>query len=709
LKQNDNSRAPNKVLGKELTRRHFLCDSALLAGLFRAAGYLSRFAPAGPFDVAEIDVAQSASPAQANIQAGTASLANDIISATWEVSPNGLRFLGVQDRASGHAIQGPSPAFALAMRGDSRSELLSSAMKLAGSPRLEALAADPGASRFSERMAGSAITATFEDPQRRVRAEWSAILRDGSHYIRQELTLEALAADLPIERITLLDLAIPGAEVAGSVKGSPITARNWFLGFEHPLSESKVEANRAVSSIDRQIPLARHNSLSYSSVIGVTAPGQLRRGFLHYIERERAHPYRTFLHYNSWFDLGYFTPYDQTGALDVINAFGAQLHEKRDVTLDSFLFDDGWDNHNSLWKFNAGFPHGFTPVRTAAARYGAAPGIWLSPWGGYDGPRTQRLAYGKRHGYEENADGFVLSGPRYFERFRKVCMEMVRQYGVNQFKFDGTADTSTVYPGSKFNSDFDAMISLIGDLRAAEKNLYVNLTSGTYPSPFWLRYADSTWRGGDDDSFTGAGSDRQQWITYRDAATHEHVVHRGPLYPLNSLMLHGLIYARYAERLNTDPGHDFPDEVHSYFGTGTQLQEMYITHSLLSDADWNTLAEAARWSRRNADILVDTHWIGGDPAKLEVYGWASWSPRGGIVTLRNPDKTPHRYELDLQSAFELPAGAIDQYAARSPWKDAANAPAIDLRAGRPQVIHLQPFEVLTLEAVPRRWRTLVKP
>ena len=46
---------------------------------------------------------------------------------------------------------------------------------------------------------------------------------------------------------------------------------------------------------------------------------------------------------------------------------------------------------------------------------------------------------------------------------------------------------------------------------------------------------------------------------------------------MNSLMLHGLIYARYAEHLGADPDHDFPDEVHSYFGTGTQLQEMYIT------------------------------------------------------------------------------------------------------------------------------------
>ena len=684
---------------RSLTRRDFLSESALLAGTLPAAAYLMRWAP-----LRSLAVEQVTAQAQASLQGKTASLSNDFISAEWEISPAGLRFLRVEGRRAGHAIEGPRPAFALALRASSggRDEILSSALKLSGSPRVESLAADADAARFSEQLAGRAIRANFEDAQRRVRVQWRAILRDGSHYVRQEITVEALAGDLPVERIDLIDLNLPDAEVAGSVKGSPVTRADWFLAFEHPLSESKVEGNRVTCSIARQLPLEHHQRASYSSVIGVAASGQLRRDFLRYIERERAHPYRTFLHYNSWYDLGYFTPYGEADALDAINGFGRELHEKRGVTLDSFLFDDGWDNHDSLWKFNSGFPHGLTPIRAAAQKYGAAPGIWLSPWGGYDSPRKQRLAYGKLHGYEEDSEGFVLSGPRYYERFREVCVEMIHRYGVNQFKFDGTADTSTVYPGSRFNSDFDAMIALIEDLRAAEKNLYVNLTSGTYPSPFWLRYADSTWRGGDDHSFAGAGTDRQRWITYRDAATHEHVVRRGPLYPLNSLMLHGMIYARYADKLKTDPGHDFPSEVRSYFGTGTQLQEMYITHSLLSNEDWNTLAEAALWSRRNADILVDTHWIGGDPGKLEVYGWASWSPRGGIITLRNPDQAPHAYELDVQSAFELPAGAAETYIARSPWKDAAGAPAIHLRAGQARTFQLEPFEVLTLEAAPQK-------
>ena len=165
-------------------------------------------------------------------------------------------------------------------------------------------------------------------------------------------------------------------------------------------------------------------------------------------------------------------------------------------------------------------------------------------------------------------------------------------------------------------------------------------------------------------------------------------------------MLHGLIFAKEAEHLLARILiNDFPDEVHSYFGSGTQLQEMYITPSLLSAQDWDVLAEAARWSRSNAATLKDTHWIGGDPAKLQVYGWASWSPRKGIVVLRNPSDQAQTFSLDVGRAFELPLHASHSYRAHSPWaSDRATAP-LYLRAGRAQGVMLQPFQVLTLEAI----------
>ncbi len=372
------------------------------------------------------------------------------------------------------------------------------------------------------------------------------------------------------------------------------------------------------------------------------------------------------------------------------------------MTLDSFLFDDGWDDHTSLWNFNKGFPNGFTPIREAANKYQSAPGVWMSPWGGYEEPKKERIEFGKKAGFETVDNGFALSGPRYYARFREVCLQMIQKYGVNQLKFDGTGNVNSVFPGSQFDSDFSAAISLISDLREAKPDIFINLTTGTYPSPFWLLYADSIWRGGEDDSVAGVGPYRERWITYRDGNTYEDVVKAGPLYPLNSLMLHGMIYAQHHKELSKDPGNDFRNEIRSYFGTGTQLQEMYITPSLLTSGNWDDLAEAAKWSRANAQVLKDTHWIGGDPAWLEVYGWASWSPENAILVLRNPSDKPQSIALDIEKALQIPADAPTEYIAHDPWKSDAAMRSIKLRGDELHKFNLAPFEVITLDLVVSR-------
>ncbi|HEV2863204.1 MAG TPA: enterotoxin [Pyrinomonadaceae bacterium] len=643
--------------------------------------------------------------------AGGLALSNRFIAAAWRAEGARLRAAGAEDRVNVRALPLGEHAFTLVLRDGS--EIKAGEMRVVGAPRAEVLRAEPRASRLAERLPGRQLSVTLEDERGRVRASWRAELREGSNYVRQEVTFEALGSDLPVAEIRLVDAALGGARVEGTVTGSPVVAGNVFIGFEHPLSVCEAGPGRATCGLRRELPLRAGAGVTYSSVVGVTRPGQLRRDFLAYLERERAHPYRTFLHYNSWYDIGYTNKFDEKDSLDRINHFGRELVEKRGVRMNSFLFDDGWDDTSSLWSFHAGFPRGLTPLREAAARYGAAPGVWMSPWGGYDEAKEARLRYGRAQGFEIRDDGgkfgpgFALSGPKYYERFRDVCVQMIDRYGVNQFKIDGFGNADRAFPGSRFDSDFDAAISLVRELRARRPDLFVNLTVGTFPSPFWLRYGDSIWRGGEDHDFAGTGSDRQQWITYRDAETYKMTVRRGPLYPLNSLMLHGLVYAEKVSRskrkkLDRDPRGDFDDEVKSYFGSGTHLQEMYVTPALLSEKDWDLLAEAARWSRSNADVLVDTHWVGGDPGALEVYGWASWSPRKGILVLRNPSDRAQAFTLDVGRAFELPEGAPRAYAARSPWRDESGRPAVRLHAGRPHTFRLAPFEVLTLEAAPAR-------
>jgi hypothetical protein len=638
--------------------------------------------------------------AKAEVNRDGFSIANHVLRMSWKNSVDGVHGLEFADAIAHRATPAQPLPFVLLL-GDG-SVLTSSDMTVVEAPKVVELAAQPDAARLSEQFLGKAVVVELADKSGKLRVLWTVILRDASNYVRQEFKLTANSGDVPVREVRLVDWNLPGAHVVGTVKGSPIVTDTIFVAFEDPLASCAVAAERARCWAERELPLKSGQTVTYSSVIGVTAPGQLRRSFLHYVERERAHPYRTFLNYNSWYDLGYFSKYDEAGALEVINAFGTELTKKRRVPINSFLFDDGWDDSATLWQFNSGFPNGFAKLKTAAAGYGTAPGVWMSPWGGYGKPKQQRVAAGREAGYEIIDNGFALSGSKYFAAFRDTCVKFLRDYGVNQFKFDGTGNADRVFPGSEFDSDFAAAIHLIGELRALKPDLYINLTTGTYPSPFWLRYADSIWRGGEDHDFLGVGPKREQWITYRDADTYEHVVLMGPLYPLNSLMLHGIIYAKSAKNLNTDPQNDFQNEVRDYFGSGTQLQEMYITPTLLSNSNWDSLAEAAAWSRENAGVLVDTHWIGGDPGQLEVYGWASWTLRKAILVLRNPSDKPQSINLDIAKAFELPADAARAYQLRSPWKEDSAQDGLRITAGQPHTFSLGPFEVLVLDGAPAK-------
>jgi hypothetical protein len=286
---------------------------------------------------------------------------------------------------------------------------------------------------------------------------------------------------------------------------------------------------------------------------------------------------------------------------------------------------------------------------------------------------------------------------------------MIRAYGLNYFKFDGIGAGGTpAGAGGEFVQDVQALLRLVDELRQVKPDIFVNITTGTWPSPYWLWYGDSTWRSGSDWSTYGWGSKRQQQITYRDKETYHNVVTRAPLYPLNSLMTQGVMFANHGL---PDEVNDLVDDIRAFFASGTNCQELYITPSLMRAEHWDALAEAAKWSRDNKDVLVDTHWVGGDPAEGQVYGWASWSMRKGILSLRNPYDKPGKIAIDISKTFELPKGAAEKYALRSacsaiaaakarPWKKDVDKGEIVLSVGLVHTFELKPYEVIVLDATP---------
>lgn len=639
---------------------------------------------------------------------------NRAISAAWLWGDRGLRPLVFRDAQNSLSLTGELFQIVLA-KGPSYA---ASTLIPEGKPRVTALTPNPAASRLAARLNGRQVELSLRSADGRLRVIWRALARDGGNYVRQEIDVTPMIADCVIEEVVWLDQAIPGARRAGTVDGSPVVAGNFFFGLEDPhalnlvdppppgagASSSHGAEGRVVCRVRRAAPLAKGVKLTLSFVAGVAPAGQMRRAFLCYVERERAHPYRPFLHYNSWYDTAW-KPFalNETNCLEAIQLCGDRFIRPHGVVMDAMVFDDGWDDPKTLWQFHRGFPTGFTPLARSCRDYNTRLGVWLSPFGGYGEPRDQRLKFGGEQGYETNATGFSLAGPKYYAAFKGACVGMIRNYGVNHFKFDGIATGMYASGGAEYLLDTEAMRRLMLELRQEDPNLYINLTTGSWPSPFWLRYADSLWRQGGDMGQAGKGSAQQQWLTYRDQEVYRNIVGKGPLYPLNALMTQGVAYSRQGSA--GDPTFNsagFKDDVRAFFGGGTGLQELYIQPGKLTASDWTVLAEAAKWSRANAHVLVDTHWIGGDPAKLQVYGYASWTPRKATLMLRNPNDQPATFALDVGTAFELPPGTATRFRLASPWAEDAAKPALNAEAGTPLSLSLKPFEVVVFDAAPGR-------
>jgi hypothetical protein len=635
--------------------------------------------------------------------ANTISIENNVAKMVFQIKEKRIHPVNFIDKANGNAMNLlPIKWFSLTMQDG---QIISDQnFQLAGRPLIKSIALQKKSARYSDHLHAKIIAATFINKSSGLTIKWEARLSDGANYIQQRWTFHAKDS-LPIVKYTMLEIPAASTSWAGSVDGSPMVSKQMFFALEHPMSQDEINKNFAVSYLPSQNALHAFDSLVITTVAGVTPVNQLRRGFLYYLERERAHPYRPYLHYNSWYDLSWSDrKMEEPSCLDRIRLYGDSLVKKRHVPLKAFLFDDGWDNDATLWQISKKFPHGFTNMHRLAKSYGANLGLWISPWGGYNPSQSERLKYGRMQHppFETNENGFSLTGPVYFNRFKEVTTNFILKDGVSIFKFDGVgAGNGASGAGTAYQKDIEALLLLTKQLRAVNQDLYLSLTVGTWPSPYWLYYGDAIWRAGSDFGLVGVGSKRQRWITYRDAESYKNVVKRAPLFPLNSVMLHGINITNvgYPAKLEMDVK-NISDEIWAFFGSGTSLQELYINPHLLTTPMWDCLAAAAIWSQNNADVLQDVHWIGGDPAKEEIYGYASWAPRKGVFTLRNASSKPQTIIIDIQKIFELPENSPSSYELRNAIHPSDIVSKMIVKKRKSFTITLAPFELKVWDAIP---------
>ena len=464
-----------------------------------------------------------------------------------------------------------------------------------------------------------------------------------------------------------------------------------------------VVVNTAIVGIQgrwsRNTTLAKGETWTVGAVVGLIAQDgtedkeniretQKRRSFLAYSERERAVPWRVFPHYNSWYELNInrnnaapgqeHTNFTAEDILRVMREWKTKYYDKYGEGIAAFVIDDGWDNYGP-WTFHKGFPNEMRDMSTLAKEMGAGIGAWLGPVGGYGQSGNYRRAYWNGKG------GMQLSNPAYYEAYLAAANNLVcQQDGVPGyqlgsdnyvfFKFDGiSGQFSAVGPdaGDTGNENAEGIIRLEQVVRKnMREDIFFNTTVGTWASPFWYQITDATWRQENDHDRIGNNSiNRENWVTYRDRLVYQNYVQNSPMCPINTLMTHGFILSE-----DGPPSGDSRDynavlrELRCAFVCGSGIVELYTNCNLMNSINggklWEDVAECVAWQKKNADVLPDAHWVGGNPwngSASEVYGWASWNGAQATLALRNGANNAQTYTFTLREALEIPANITGKF------------------------------------------------
>ncbi len=601
-------------------------------------------------------------------------LANKVLKASFINTGGKLYFNGCSELG----LQPDTELFKVLL-GDGKT-ITASEMKLED-VKMVTLAENPSAATASLRYAGKALEARFTYEELSI--VWRAVLRNGSHYLRTEMDIQA-AKDLPMKGIVAMNYlvaknsAYTAPEVVGNTRGAILASNHIFAGLETPMGLNSCKDEGNATHIEglwrRNTTLKAGKTWNISSVVGLVAPKQLRRSFLAYSERERAVAWRPYPVYISWYELNidrnnapapsYKGNMTVEQCADVVSHWKTHFYDKYQMAPKAFVWDDGWDQYGT-WTFNPNFPNGFDEPANEAKQMGTGIGAWLGPVGGYGQSGEYRRAYWRSKG------GMQLSNEDYYNFFIRCCTNMIDRYDFRFFKFDGiSAQASAIGPdeGTRGEENAEAIISIERAVRQKRPDIFLNTTVGTWASPFWFHFTDAVWRQEGDYGEAGdQGTDRERWITYRDRLVYQNFIQRSPVCPINTLMTHGFILSRWGAVSKNMDYDGIVREMRCAFACGSGMVELYNDYKLMDEikdnqgnagALWKDLAECIKWQQEQADVLPDAHWVGGNPwdgKKANVYGWAAWNGKKSVLTLRNPSTSAQSFTTTLREALEIPS------------------------------------------------------
>ena len=492
--------------------------------------------------------------------------------------------------------------------------------------------------------------------------------RTGRHFLRK---ISPVAAGLPagFQVVKEGDFGQPVALDYGKFGA--------FFGLEYPGSRNILaggeDAPRVSCSQWIGERVGKKGIASDWAVLGLTPDNRVKFWFFRYLDWVRVAPVRPYTLYNSWYDLR--APVmvkdeshvmNEKNTLRIIDLFEKNMIRKYGIHLDAFVLDDGWDVYKSDWVLRKEqFPDGLLPIAERLSSLGSSLGIWFGPIGGYS-HRKWRIEWMKAHGYEVIGDQLCLAGRNYHALFKKRVVDFVKKDRVAYYKWDGIqfscSEPDHGHPVGIYSrrAVLESVIDLCRAVRKANPDVYLNITSGTWLSPWWLKYSNQIWMQGGDYGFSDvpSWSKRDSAMTYRDIVLYEDFHKKKVWFPISNMMTHGIIKGNL-QKLGgeAEPLDKFTNNALLYFARGVSMWELYVSPDILTDGEWRALGGSIRWAKDRFQILRNTEMIGGDPGKGEPYGYAHFRGSKGVIALRNPSMEAGKIRVKLATAQGLDAGA----------------------------------------------------
>lgn len=495
--------------------------------------------------------------------------------------------------------------------------------------------------------------------------------------------------------------------------GQPVYYDEFFYGLEFPTADNRIKEDRVSAKyyIGKKLSDFDGCFQTHGFIVGASSGSEMRdyrKSFLEYVYTF-ARPFRFRVQFNSWYD--HMLDIDEEKIETSFKQVAQGLKSVGYRDLDCYVVDDGWVDYkkSEFWAFNKKFPQQFERASELTKELNSTFGVWFGPRGGY----TKAMSYARRLkkiGYKVNrkSHDICTAQPRYIHDLGEKMAEFMQKYNVTYFKIDGFAIEPC--PSKKhghivggenslyfYTEYWENWAKTFERLREINESVFLNITSYSHCSPWFLKWADSVWLNNSADMYyEGKGSNLNMCLNYRDGRYYDlqevrqvqfpnaYYYNHEPCYgernynpPLPSMQHKTVIY--------TDE--EYRAYLYACMMRGTGFVELYLSPSMMDGGKWKITAQVLSWAEENFDAISKATYFGGIPKNGDVYGYWALNGGKGFILARNPSEEQKTYTLSLENDTNGSEQAEAVYGSLLgvQWKD------------KQITFTLQPFEMVIVE------------